>query len=118
MTRAVAVLVLICFLAGCSSWRLHRITPQQLLSARHPKQIRVMSGNAFIILRDPHISGDSLRGFDPQALAPRAVALNEVRSLESWQADGGKTTLLVVGIAGGFAVLWLVAIRTVLYDDS
>lgn len=118
MQRVVAILVLMSFLAGCSSWRLYRITPQQLFSARHPKQIRVMSGNAFIVLHDPHISGDSLRGFDPQALAPRAVALADVRSLEAWQADGEKTTLLVVGIVGSLALLVFVGIRTVLLDDS
>lgn len=119
MQRAVAAFVLICFLAGCSSWRAGSLAPQHLIANRQPKQVRiVLSGNVMVVLNDPRVEGQHIVGWDVNALAPRSVPLADVKAFETWSPDGGKTALLVVGIVGGLAVLAFVAIRTVLYDDS
>jgi hypothetical protein len=103
------VLAILVTLNGCTSWRAESVAPAQLVSQRHPKQVRARrSDGQKVILRQPLVRGDSLLGLAGRDTT--GLALNEVDSLEIKRVDGGKTAALVIFTAGVlFAVSYVVA---------
>lgn len=94
-TRAIAVVLLLAYLPACSSWRVENVSPQALIEAEHPAQVRVLRTNgAKQILHQPAITGDTLRG----SVREPPIPLANVHAIETRHRDAGKTVLLVVGI--------------------
>ena len=100
----VAVALLATQLAGCSSWRVEQVGPEQLLRERAPAQVRVMRADgSVLVLERPKVSGDSVTGLSGGA--SRGVPLADISTIATRHGDAGKSVLLGVGIAGGiFAV--------------
>src|SRR5712692_7787898 len=106
--RIVAVVLLATQLAGCSSWRVEQVGPEQLLRERAPAQVRVgRADGSGLVLERPKISGDSVTGLSGGA--PRGVRLADVNTIATRHGDAGKSVLLGLGIAGGIFAIAAVA---------
>ena len=96
--RVVAAGLLLAYLPACSSWRVESASPQALIEAEHPPQVRVSrTDGTQHVLHQPSIAGDTLHG---SALEP-AIPLADVRTVETRHGDTGKSLLLVGGIFVG-----------------
>jgi hypothetical protein len=111
-TRRLAALAMIALLlGGCSTWRMQGQAPATVVSSskEHPHvRVTLHDGTRLEIYRAV-VQGDSLvgnvqlDGLSPFGLYTRrgasvAVALNDIRTLETRTHSGGKTALLVAGI--------------------
>lgn len=97
-TRVVAAVLLLAYLPACSSWRVQNLSPQALIEAEHPAQVRVSRPDGTKqVLHQPSIAGDTLRG---SAQEP-AIPLGDVQTVETRHGDTGKSLLLVGGILVG-----------------
>jgi hypothetical protein len=94
-TRVIAAVLLLAYLPACSSWRVEKVSPQALIEAKHPAQVRVSRPDGTKqVLHQPSIAGDTLRG----SVQEPAIALGEVQTVETRHGDTGKSLLLVGGI--------------------
>jgi hypothetical protein len=107
--RPIALTLLLWYLAGCTSWRVQSLTPQQTIDRWHPASVRVTTADsAEFVLDQPEIAGtDSLAGLEHGA--PTSVALSDVTQVAIRKFSAGKTVglvagLSVVGLAIGVAV--------------
>ena len=108
MKRVLASILMASHLVGCTSWRLQSVTPQQVISERHPERLRVTrADNTTVVLSNPQLERESLVG--STAAGRTAVPLADVKQVEMQQTNGGKTALLVVGIAGLVALVVVLA---------
>jgi hypothetical protein len=120
LLRALTVAVAIALqLAGCTSWRVQSVAPEQLLAAEHPGQVRVQTRDGTrIVLRDPRLARDSLMGrvsAPPSWAGPPgqsegtlryAVALADVTQVAVRRTNALKTIGLILAIpAGAIAIL-------------
>jgi hypothetical protein len=97
-TRFIALVLLLAYLPACHSWRTETVTPQAVIEAKHPDQIRVARADGTKqVLHQPAVVGDTLRG---TAREP-AIPLSDVQAVETRHGDTGKTLLLGLGIAVG-----------------
>ena len=111
LRRLTCRLLLPAFLAGCSSWHVQEVSPQQLITEDQPGKIRVtLTDGSQIVLEQPRVSGDTLIGCevqsrqrcpsDPGALLRSgqqvSIALSDVRDVAIQRADFGKTAALIV----------------------
>lgn len=63
LRQLVACTVLASHLTACTSWRVQRLSPQQVLTAEQPTAMQVMrSDSTRVVLTHPEVSGDSLVG--------------------------------------------------------
>lgn len=100
-TRVIATVLLLAYLPACSSWRVENVSPQALIEAKHPTQVRVSrSDGTKQVLHQPSIAGDTLRG---SAQEP-AIPLDDVQTVETRHGDTGKSLLLGGGIFMGAMV--------------
>ena len=106
LSIALSVLVT---LNACTSWQIAPTAPAQVVSERHPKQVRVRKADGRkVVLREPLVRGDSLLGLAGRDTT--GLALGEVDSLEVKRVDAGKTTAFVLFTAGIlFAVAYVAA---------
>lgn len=108
LTRVALALTILFGVAGCRSWRVATVPMAQVLVDEAPDQIRlaVTTDSTKIVLHQPMIVGDSLRGL-PTALAinPRMVALSDITEIAVRRFDLGKTVLRTF-IIGGAIVLY------------
>lgn len=99
--RVIPALLLLAYLPACSSWRVENVTPQALIEAKHPTQVRVSRPDGTKqVLHQPSIAGDTLRGVGPEP----AIPLTDVQAVETRHGDTGKSLLLVGGIVVGAMV--------------
>ena len=106
-TRVIAAVLLLAYLPACSSWRVENVSPQALIEAKHPTQVRVSRPDGTKqVLHQPSIAGDTLRG---SAQEP-AIPLDDVRTVETRHRNTGKSLLLVGGIliVGGIVAVAIV----------
>jgi hypothetical protein len=102
-----ACLVSLALLAGCQTWRVAGPTPTEYLSKHSPDQILVLRADSSrLILLDPSLEGDTLRGFAQTGGRP-ALPLSEVRSVSVRGTSWGKTLGLVGAVGAGVAVALL-----------
>src|SRR5687768_15129580 len=93
-TRAVAAVLLLAYLPACTSWRVENVSPQALIEAKHPAQVRVSRPDGTKqVLHQPSIAGDTLRGSGQEP----AIPLDDVQTVEARHGDTGKSILLVGG---------------------
>jgi hypothetical protein len=92
--------------AACTSWRVHGLSPQQIVTAEQPSSIRVIrSDSTQVVLSQPTVSGDSLTGLtDGKRLS---IPVPDIVGLAVPVDDGGK--MLALGLVTG-AVLTLGAL--------
>ena len=63
LRRLTCCLLLPAFLAGCSSWYVQEVGPQQLITKEQPGKIRVtLTDGSQMVLDQPRVSGDTLMG--------------------------------------------------------
>ena len=108
LRRLTCCLLLPVYLAGCSSWYVQEVTPQQLVTEGQPKKIRVtLTDGSQVVLEQPRVSGDTLMGkFAPKGVAPSAqvfvrgeqvsIPLSDVTDVAIQRTDAAKTTKLIV----------------------
>jgi ferric-dicitrate binding protein FerR (iron transport regulator) len=113
ISRLKALAMTALLLGGCSTWRMQGQAPATAVSATaSPPHVRVtLLDGTRLEMYQAAVQGDSLVEVDPDAWPPRiAVALSDIRALEVRTHSGGKTTLLVAGIAVGLLALWVYVI--------
>ena len=123
-TERIAFTVWLAASAGaCTSWQTQEVSPEQLVTERHPEAIRVtLSDSSRLEVISPVMVGDTVVGMTPSAPAgPRLngnagafglgaaspedtgarvrIPSSELIRVQTNHIDGGKTALLVVGIA-------------------
>lgn len=96
-----ALLGLSVLAAACTSMRPVE-SPSAFLEHNNPKHVRVYSPDGeLIVLREPQLRGDSIRGFEPQAQEELSIRLGDIRRMDALQPDKTRTTLFI----GAMAVL-------------
>ena len=97
--RPIASTLLLWYLAGCTTWRVQNLTPQQIIDRWHPASVRVTTADrSEFVLDQPEIAGsDSLAGLHNGA--PSSVAVSDVTQVAIRKFSTGKTVGLVVGIS-------------------
>ena len=112
--RGVALALFVLYLPACTTWRAQSFPAQAVIRDDHPKRIRLtrLDGSR-VELTNPRIVGDSIVGTRPGwrgFVDGPAVALDDIRIVETREIDDGKTTALVVGLGiAGLAVAAVVA---------
>jgi hypothetical protein len=96
-------------LGGCMTWRAVPDVPRDFRSPRPVHAIRVSRSNGEkIVLRDPSVVNDTLRGswFREDNLTQYAIPLAEVTKVEIEVVSPGRTALAVAvaGVAAGIAI--------------
>ncbi len=102
--QILSLIVMASYLAGCTSWRVQPVTPQQLPTADRPYDVRVHTRKGeTVVLEQAFVRNDSLVG-SVKAL-PLGILLDEIAQVEKRQTDGAKNLLLVVGVAAIVGVI-------------
>jgi hypothetical protein len=85
--------------AACSSMRPVE-SPSAFLERNNPKHVRVYSPDGeLIVLREPQLRGDSVRGFEPGAQEEMSFRLGDIRRMDALQPDKTRTTLFIGAMA-------------------
>jgi len=93
-----SLVMMLLYLAGCTSWRVQPVTPQQLPSTDRPYDVRVYTRKGeTVVLEQAFVWNDSLMG-SVKGL-PLGIPLDEIAQLERKRTDAAKTVLLGVGVA-------------------
>ena len=113
--RILSCLLLPAYLSSCTSWQVHGVSPEQVITEESPSVVRVITTDSVeVVLEQPSIIEDSLVGVvrGPDS-TPRAVALGDISSVSVQRTDPLKSVGMGLGIVLGFGVLLvgLVAIR-------
>src|SRR5439155_9139015 len=109
LRRPIAGVLLLCFLAACTSWHVEKeVSPLQLMSTTHPRVVRVTRADGSrLVLDQPRIAaGDSLAGVHNAVLS--SVAVSDVTQVATPRFSAGKTIGLFLGlsvVAVGIAVV-------------
>ena len=104
LRRLTCCLLLPVYLAGCSSWYVQEVSPQQLIAEEQPGKIRVTrTDGSQVVLEQPRVSGDTLMGcqiieVQGQQRCPRvSIPLSDVTDVAIPKTDAGKTAGRIVG---------------------
>ena len=129
LRRLTCCLLLPAFLAGCSSWWVQEVSPQQLITEDQPEKIRVtLTDGSQMVLEQPRVSGDTLMGkFAPKDFAPSAqvqlkrgeqvnIPLSDVTDVAIQKTDPGKIFGMVLVVGAFLFGALIVAIRNSLED--
>ena len=98
-------------LNACTSWRVQPVTPEQLISDRPVKEVRIARpDSSWLVLSGPHLVVDSLVGMTRRKRI--AIPLTDIRHIAVRQGNALKTTGLVLGIFLGipFALFGVVCL--------
>jgi hypothetical protein len=94
-----ALLGLSALITACSSMRPVE-SPTAFLEHNNPKHVRVYSPDGeLVVLREPQLRGDSIRGFEPQAQEEMSFRLGDIRRMEAIQPDKTRTTIFISAMA-------------------
>ena len=107
--RALSPIVLVCYLSGCITWHAQSAPPGDVIADQQPARILVTSHTgASTKLERPTIRGDSLIGWEPNAKRYVGMPLSRVKTIGVPEDDPWKTFGLIVGIAAGAAIAFVV----------
>lgn len=104
--RQLLCLMLACttFTSGCRVWSTTTTTPVQYFQSHRPNQVRIFRHNGTrVVLLEPEIVGDSLRGYAETTGRP-TIAIGEIDSIAVRRTSWGRTVGLV-GIVGAVVVV-------------
>ena len=108
LRRVILPLTLLAFLSACHKWVPLEPPVAQAITERDPGTVRVTLSDGWQrVLKEPHISGDSLVAFE-EGKEPQTVALplEDLQRVEERRANTPATIGLVVGsLAAAFGVL-------------
>jgi hypothetical protein len=94
-----AGLAALLLLAACNSWRVQPITPVELVSGRHPAQVRLRGHDGRqLVVRRPFVRGDSVLGVARRDTT--GLPVTEIRTVAIRRFDWLKTTGLIVLTSG------------------
>lgn len=112
LRRAVAVLLFVFQLAGCTTWHVETLPPAEVIAQRHPDRLRVEGADGKRqMFYGPEVQGDSLRGREwPASTGSRAVPLDRVRSVSTSRVSAGRTIGLVLGIPAAAVLGFFIAL--------
>ena len=91
---------------ACSSMRPVE-SPSAFLERNNPKHVRLYSPDGeLIVLREPQLRGDSIRGFEPRAQEEMSFRLGDIRRMDALQPDKTRTTVFIgaMTLLGGAAI--------------
>ena len=119
--RLTCCLLLPAFLAGCSSWWVQEVSPQQLVTEDQPEKIRVtLTDGSQVVLEQPRVSGDTLVGCQlfevqgqqrcPSDLGAVSIPLSDVTGVAIEKTNPVKVFIVLLVVGG--AVVGLVACCT------
>lgn len=117
-----AIIFLAAFLPACSTMRTVE-TPVTFLEQNNPKAVRVYASDGeLLVLREPQLRGDSIRGFEPLAQEEMTISLNGIRRMEALQPDKKRTTVFIgamtlIGGAGIYMIANASNGRKLICDD-
>jgi hypothetical protein len=101
LRRVILPLTLLAFLSACHKWVPLEPPVAQAVAEEEPGTVRVtLADGSQVVLKEPHISGDSLVAFE-DGKEPQTVALllEDVRQAEVQRTNKPATVGLVFGIA-------------------
>jgi len=104
--RLVVWLLLSSGLAGCTTWEVQELTPQQVITEMKPTRIRVTrTDSARLVLVRPQVTGDSVIGSVPGRRM--TIPLSEVTGISVQKSNPLGTVALVLGLlaAAGLALV-------------
>ena len=110
--RSSAVLLMAAWLSGCTTWRAQNVTPQQYITEQRPDRVQLMLSDSNVVqLEGPRILRDSVIGDQNVGNTNRRVAvpLGDVVAVRTGRVSIGKTMLAGLGIAGGVALMVVLA---------
>ncbi len=100
-----ALLLGVCLLAGCTSWRVQHVSPVDLLS-REPPRLRITRADrSRIVLHRPQLVGDTIIDGRVRRGVRTKVPLNEVVDVAVRKWDPAETAALVLGTSAVGAVV-------------
>jgi hypothetical protein len=93
-------LITLAAVAGCSTLR-PVAEPAQYISEEHPDLVRVVNKQhgSVVMIAHPRVSGDSVIGTRAGEMHQVAVRLKDVHSVQAKRVSGGRTMLLLAGLA-------------------
>jgi hypothetical protein len=92
-------------LSACTSWQVQRVTPEQVVTTRHPSAVRVQRvDGSQVVLDTPSIGADSLLGMMKGKRT--AVPLADVSQVAVKQANALQTVGLVLGVVAVVVLLF------------
>ncbi len=111
LRRVILPLTLLAFLSACHKWVPLEPPVAQAIAEEEPGTVRVtLADNSRVVLKEPHISGDSLVAFEEGKEAQTvALPLEDLQRVEEKRADTPTTIGLVVGSIGVFIGLAMLA---------
>ncbi len=128
LRRLTCCLLLPVYLAGCSSWHVQEVSPQQLITEEQPGKIRVtLTDGSQVVLEQPRVSGDTLMGrVAGKGVTPSgemfvseqmSIPLSNVTDVAIQKTDPGKTfsAVVVVGAAVFLAAYLIVCVGGISY---
>ncbi len=99
-------LLLPAFLAGCSSWYVQEVSPQQLITEDQPEKIRVtLTDGSQMVLEQPRVSGDTLMGCQlfevqgQQRCPIVSIALSDVTDVAIEKINPVKVSVVVLVVS-------------------
>jgi hypothetical protein len=115
LVRGVALALLLTYLPACTTWRVRSNPTQAVIMGQSDKTIRLtLRDGSRVELDHPWIVGDSVvttrpraRRFGTNGGERSAVALDDIRFVETREVSGGRTAVLLVGV--GLAALAVAA---------
>jgi hypothetical protein len=103
-TRQLAsLIVMMLYLAGCTTWQVQPVAPQQLLEKDPPSKVRVLTKhNQKLVFKDPSVLDGALWGHVDGS--PTRISLDEIAHVEKKQLNPGNTVFLGVAIVAWLAI--------------
>ena len=101
LRRVILPLTLLAFLSACHKWVPLEPPVAQAISETEPGTVRVtLADNSRVVLKEPHVSGDSLIAFE-EGKEPQTVALplEDLQRVEEKRANTPATVFLILGAA-------------------
>jgi hypothetical protein len=119
LRRAIAYVLLVCYLPACTSWRVERgLSPAQVIATQQPDTIRVTrtDGRRFVLEQPSIVAGDSMAVLYRGVRA--RVALADIAQVETRRFDSGMTGVFLVGVAALTLVVGYLALKESMSNAS
>lgn len=102
-------LILTLLTSSCRVWSVTNATPADYLRSHQPDAVRIhRHGGTQLVLMEPELLGDSLRGYAETTGRP-TIALADIDSIAVRRTSWGKTIALVGGVGAAIVVAALLS---------
>lgn len=110
--RRVALLLMCLSATACQTWHVERVVPESLVSARHPKRVRITRvDGSQVVLVHPAIRMDTISGIVMRDAAwqDTRIPLSEIQRIETRTFSVGRTAGLGLGLGAGVLLAIILA---------